>query len=437
MRNLDHLAVNFEDVRDIENFTIENDPAFTDHNMILTSIKEPNRLSRGCETILKTQIRYERLKANFMINSEEFLQCDETDVILDKITKPLQECIQKSSSTSTFKVKHPEKVGDWVLEKTLLAMKEKDKALSKKRKKPFSFKIAERLRIASAHLIESNRQDVSRYLKQQFSSSDPKKKWRCINAVLGRKNNLDPPSSIIHENATFSQPSEIANIFNDFFANCANIAMKNIPDTSEPLVEKSTSTSLTLHAPSIEEIMSIIKSLRNKAAPGHDGIHPKVIKNLSSELAPLLSHLISKIFETGHYPVCLKIAIFTPIFKSGSNKNIDNYRPISVLPIINKIVEKVIHRRIINFCCEHLDLLYSHQFGFRARSSTLNAALELCNMIQKGVDGKKIVSAIFMDLKKAFDIVDHETLLKVLAFYGFRGKCRELFESYQSRVTYQ
>jgi hypothetical protein len=432
MRNIDHLAVNFHDTREIQNVTIETDPAFTDHNMVLTSIKELGNSSRVQGKITKSRIIYEKLGRNFTNVSSQVLQCDNPDVILDIMVKEIQACTEKSSIWSTFRLKHKENIGQWTSEETLTLMREKDRALSKRRKKPSSSKIAERLQNVSKSLLISNRKDVARYIKWKFSSKDSKKMWNCLNSVLGRKKNCDPPLTINHNNVSSSNPDEISNIFNNFFSSCATDVLKTLESSGEPTVETSPLESMKLDPPGIQEIATIIKTMKNNSAPGHDGITPKVIKCLSKELLPLIHHLTSCIFETGLYPVGLKIATITPIFKSGNKSNVDDYRPISVLPILNKIVERIIHRRLQKFCCDHLNLLYSHQFGFRARSNTTVAALELCNMIQRGIDEKKIVSVVFMDLKKAFDIVDHEILLAILEMYGIRGKVLDILRSYLS-----
>lgn len=103
---------------------------------------------------------------------------------------------------------------------------------------------------------------------------------------------------------------------------------------------------------------------------------------------------------------------------------------LSVLPILNKIIERVLHKRLFGFIDNHLRLLYSHQFGFRPKSSTEIAAVELTNTIMRAIDSNKIVTCVFMDLRKAFDIVNHSVLLEVMEKYGIRGKALQVFESY-------
>lgn len=125
-----------------------------------------------------------------------------------------------------------------------------------------------------------------------------------------------------------------------------------------------------------------------------------------------------------------KLAVVSPIHKSGSRLVLENYRPISVLPILNKVVERILYRRLHDFFCCHQKLLYERQFGFREKCSTETAAIELSNSITPAIDGKKCASGVFMDLRKAFDLVDHNALLQVLHKYGIRGHALDPFQSF-------
>jgi Reverse transcriptase (RNA-dependent DNA polymerase) len=157
-----------------------------------------------------------------------------------------------------------------------------------------------------------------------------------------------------------------------------------------------------------------------------------VVKKLSPVLVPMLVHLITVIFSTGIYPDTFKLAVVTPVFKGGSRTQEDNYRPISVLPVMNRIVERVIHKRLFDYFDNHLKLIYKHQFGFRPKSGTENAAIELTDYILRSMDDGKIVTGVFCDLRKAFDLVDHQLLLEVLEKYGIRGQAHNIIASFLS-----
>ena len=126
----------------------------------------------------------------------------------------------------------------------------------------------------------------------------------------------------------------------------------------------------------------------------------------------------------------LKLAKVVPLFKSGARNDIKNYRPISILPIFDKVIEKVIHKRVIMSYLDEFDILIPNQFGFQANKSTSSAILSLTHTLSAALKNNETCCAIFLDLAKAFDTVDHKILLKKLSKVGIRGPMLKWFESY-------
>ena len=122
----------------------------------------------------------------------------------------------------------------------------------------------------------------------------------------------------------------------------------------------------------------------------------------------------------GVFPNAYKVAQVTPLFKGGDAENLNSYRPISLLPVLGKLLEKIISVRTIKFL-EKFNLLSENQFGFRAKFSTEYAVLDIYEKLLKNLSDKKSTCAIFLDLAKAFDSVSHDILLKKLRKYGIRG----------------
>ena len=125
------------------------------------------------------------------------------------------------------------------------------------------------------------------------------------------------------------------------------------------------------------------------------------------------------------------IAKVSLIFKGGNNLQAENYRPISLLPVFSHILEKIVYNRVYNYFVEN-KLLFPKQFGFQINTSTEHAILELVRNITKSFEKNEYVLGVFIDLKKAFDTVNHEILLHKLKLYGINGTCLEWFKSYLS-----
>ncbi len=159
---------------------------------------------------------------------------------------------------------------------------------------------------------------------------------------------------------------------------------------------------------------------------GMAGYYRCFCRNFSSVAVPLTALLE---LETGIVPQNLKVARVIPIFKTGDSKEFSNYRPISILPCISKILERLVFSRLLN----HLDannILYKHQYGFRKRHSTEHALIQLVNYISSALDNKKFALGVFLDLSKAFDTVSHNILIAKLSRYGVEDVALRWFRSY-------
>ena len=151
------------------------------------------------------------------------------------------------------------------------------------------------------------------------------------------------------------------------------------------------------------------------------GISNKVIKSSSVVIIPFLIKLYNACMKCGVFPNIFKTAQVIPLFKGGNREDVNCYRPISLLPILGKIFEKIISTRVVSFC-DKFNLISPEQFGFRAKYSTEFAVLDIYEKLLHNLDTELSSCAIFLDLAKAFDSVSHNILLRKLQKYGFRGK---------------
>ena len=158
-------------------------------------------------------------------------------------------------------------------------------------------------------------------------------------------------------------------------------------------------------------------------------MNARIFKSTYKSILPHLVHLFNLCLKEGVFPRKLKIAVIKPIFKTGDSGSFSNYRPISILPLLSKILEKIIYNRLITHFSDN-KLLSEKQFGFRKGLATYMPILLIQELITKAFEEEEHIVGIFLDLKKAFDTVDHIILCKKLKKYGISGKALHILKSY-------
>ena len=258
------------------------------------------------------------------------------------------------------------------------------------------------------------------------------KTWKLLHSMLFRKKKVAKFSEMLVNNELISDPSTIANKFNEFFTNIGPSLANKIPVTNikaTQFLKGDYQNSFFFLPVSEPEIIKVISDLKNSHSKRSDIIPVNLVKCCAVELSSILTHLNNESLSNGIFPDILKIAKVVPIFKNGDKKQISNYRPISVLSSFSKIFEKVVSTRLIKYLDAN-NILHQSQFGFRAKLSTSMALLELVDEISKSIDDKKYTVGVFLDLDKAFDTVNHQILLSKLNHYGVRGIANKWFASY-------
>ena len=278
------------------------------------------------------------------------------------------------------------------------------------------------------------------YYFKTFTSqkNDMKKTWKTIDETLNRRKNKSKfPSEFIVNNRSIADQKEIADQFNIFFSNIGSTLSDSIEIADSTLdftdyLNNPTEHHFNFNTITESETLSIINKLKNKNSSGKDEISNKLLKSIKDEIAKPLTIIINQSLKTGVFPDALKIAKVKPLYKKGDNFCLNNYRPISLLPTISKIFERVMFTQLYSYLNAN-NLLSEQQYGFRSQHSTELACVKLVDYITTEMDNIKKIktpTAIFLDLSKAFDTLNFNILLNKLQYYGIDGISLSLIRSY-------
>ena len=273
------------------------------------------------------------------------------------------------------------------------------------------------------------------YSRFEKYKNDMRNTWVTIKEIISRESKTNFPESFQINNVLTKDKTIIANEFNTYFANIGyNLASKmknNSITTYDDFLSNPSLSSFTFQPITEETIINIIDKLKSKNSQSHDGLSSKHLKVIKHETSKAITLIVNQSLNTGIFPDKLKCAKVIPIYKNGDNTNLDNYRPISILPTVSKFLERVIFDQLYAHFHQN-NLLYSSPYGFKKKHSTELAVLELVDRITQELDKGHTPINIFLDLSKAFDTLDHNILLHKLSYYGIKNSALDLFKSYLS-----
>lgn len=420
---IDHVAANFTG----DSKLVLIDHCLSDHRLQLLCLPKPSQSYGKPEKKYKV---YQNL--NYLTAQDKL-----TELIkdLDQYTDPvlLYEKLEEVFISCRYvQVKEVCEVAgkEWINQKIIALVKKRDYYFKRLRKhdteyykrkhKEYSVKVKKQVKF-----------EKKRYYGAEFKKNleNERRTWNTVNRILHNRERTEQIIPTLKKNGTtLTHSVEISNAFNDFFVSVGpdlSKMIKHIPVNRFNGVKDSFFLTPVLPV----EVENIISAMDRNKACGADNITIESVQRLKTECSIILVKIINLSFQSGTIPDKLKVARVKPLFKQGDYEVASNYRPVSVLPVLSRILEICVNTRLQSFL-DKINFLYEGQYGFCKDRDTETAVIDLISDIQVRIDGGYVCSLVSLDLRKAFDTVDHDILLIRLEEAGIRGTPYLWFKNY-------
>lgn len=407
--------------------------SITDHESVLLSLKIKKTYKHN--TINSTNINHSGIaKSLSSLSFAEIYNSNDANFAINKLIDILQDILEKNTNIKKY-TRRNRLLKPWMTPGLLRCIKHRDRLHAKVKSFPIDNNIKityTRYRNFCNSLLKKLKRNYDREELQKAGTNN-KQIWRVIKNIANINSITNKESLLLSPESPVESINKINIFFADIGKKFANEINNNVapPDFSHYLTSNGIPNSFVMCDTDENEVKNIILSLKNNCASGWDGIPISVLKNHSSTLIPLIAHICNVCFSTGTFPSAFKKSIIRPIYKGGDGGCVNNYRPISILTSLSKVLEKIINTRLIDYL-QRYNLLSDQQYGFRNNKSTTDAVHDLTNFIVKNMDNGNKCLSIFLDLAKAFDTVSIPLLLHKLESIGIRGNQLKLFTDFLS-----
>jgi hypothetical protein len=338
------------------------------------------------------------------------------------------------------------KRNEWISKELIKQIDNKNRIWNKiKKMKKIDTELLKYYKLEKKEINRKIKECKKNYFLEKIGKLQQNKKsiWDVVNEITQREGKKNIDEDIAN---TFKMKSiiEIADEFNDNFnKQVSELKVKHkseqdkykrgeftkILTKSKRLNKKSINKSMYIESATTKEIINLITELKNTRATGFDKIQTEHLKQTKENTSIALCKLINAMIEKEIWPEMLKIQVIRPIYKKGDKHDLNNYRPIVLLSVIDKLIEKFFTNKIRNFL-ELNKVLTTSQFGYTKNKSTTDLLIDVNEIITTGLNECKYVGIILVDLQKAFDTCDHKILLEKCYRVGLRGKIHNIIKNY-------
>ena len=359
--------------------------------------------------------------------------CEDVNCAVEMLSDEITKFLDKQAPVKVFQVRT--NYAPWLSKSTKDLMSKRDAAQKKASETNVTedWKLYKSLRNRINNILKSEKKNYqTRKLKE--ATGDISKTWKSVKSWLGWTSG-GPPTQLVENGLLVNKPSALAECMNSYFTSKVRGLRENLPPNQlNPLslvenLMKNRTCSFSLKPVHPDEIEKIISSLKSTNSCGLDNIDSYVIKLAKSELIPVITHIVNLSISQHTFPLAWKTAKIIPLHKKDELTAAQNYRPVALLSIFSKILERAVFLQIIDYM-ENNDLLHPSHHGFRRHHSTATALLEMYNVWLEAFDQDKLTAVVMVDLSAAFDVVDPGILVEKLRIYGFQDNAVDWIQSY-------
>jgi len=430
---IDHAIVSSSH-KNILALTSNRTQLISDHNFLLILLQLDEISPKKRTIIRKKTLNYDMIASKLQHNlSTQEINTDDVNsyfnVVHDKLLKTIEECTCVNHFKLPSKINSLPAWADVRYKEMLRTLHNLEEKIDKRKNMslPRSNLVLKYNELT--HIFEQygNVKAKSYYRRLQLKNTSHA--WKIINELTGRIKRNKVMIVKDEENKYISDPVKIANTFQKKFMSVSKSRCSSID--LHKYIGKLTANTFCFEEISQDTISHHIALLNENKSCGYDGINAKVLKCCVEELSPHLSKIFNLVITTGAYPDRLKQSTIIPIHKGGDPLECGNYRPISLLPLLDKVFEAILYNQLNKFL-ENQNIFDPLQYGFRQRRGCNEAIAMMLNLISNILEGGKNALVISLDISKAFDSVDHRILLRKLNFLGIRGLSYDVLCSFLS-----
>jgi hypothetical protein len=416
---IDHVLSNLH--LDKLNQLIVNDTYLSDHRSLLVQLCDLG-LNRATKSRFTTSTNFELIQNDLtalsQYNFDSFHDC-------------LLNIIQKYTSRKLIRVSHPNSK-PWFDQELINISKKRDFFYKLKNKYPqnsyITFKFNHFKKLFRLTIKHKKKSFYNKKLR--LEGGDPRLFWSVVTEIIFNKipDRVDNNLFLIHNQVEYTDPLAVSIMFNEYFSAVGTNSQAHFTPSNLMRSVGDDRTLKMFTLTTIEEVTELILSL-GETAPGIDFVKASFLKKNVEFFSEFIYRMINDAFNSGKFPVSLKTARVSPIFKKGDKSDISNYRPISVSSVFSKVYELCIKRRLMEFLVKYR-IISDRQFGFTSGSSTTSAVVSLLDSVFQRLETRQVTACLFIDIRKAFDCVNYDQLRIILSDYGIRESALNLISDF-------